>query len=264
MARLERSLAHAPPVAVPTGAASRLSRPRMLDGYCGAGLAAEGYAAAGFEIAVGVDIANQPDYPFPFALGDVLEDGWLDVDWLRQFSFAHFSPPCQLHTRASKLRDAQRGTSRYPDLLSPTLERLRKTDAPWVVENVPDAKPLMRPQTGEALVMLCGSMFGLKVQRHRWFLSNVPIVGPGQCNHATFDADPITGKPRPWGVYHVVGDSIPSGGRTVRTVEHGHEVMGMTRQVSWTGLKEGVPPAYTRWIGGQMLRYVQHRVVWES
>ena len=55
------------------------------------------------------------------------------------------------------------------------------------------------------------------------------------------------------GVYHVPNDTIPQGGRTARNVEHGREVMGVTRPVSWQELKEGFPPAYTQHIGEQLL-----------
>lgn len=225
---------------------------RLLDLYCGAGVGITGFEEW-FDTIIGVDIHEQPEYPYTFWQADALD--LLDIEshgHVGDFHLVWASPPCQLHTRAGKLRDAQGGTSRYEDLLTPTLEIVRTLDMPWIVENVPDAKPLMAPRDGEHLVMLCGSMFGLKVQRHRWFLSNMPISAPGPCDHSTFESDPITGKPRPWGVYHVVGDSIPKGGRTVRTVEHGHEVMGMTRRVKWESLKEGIPPAYTEWLGRQL------------
>ncbi len=95
---------------------------------------------------------------------------------------------------------------------------------------------------------LCGSSFGLGVRRHRLFLSNVPLFGL-PCDHKR--------QGRPWGVYHVPNDAIPKGGRTALNVEHGREVMGVTRGVSWKGLKEGVPPAFTKFIGDQLMAYVR-------
>lgn len=226
--------------------------PTLLDAFGGAAVGADGYADAGFDVFV-LDKEPQPDCPYPFIQADALN---VLRYWKDEFDFLHVSPPCQAHTRAAKLRDAQGGVSRYADLLSPTLRLLRRglfDDVPWVCENVPDAKPLMVPQPGEYLITLCGSMFGLGVQRHRLFLSNMPLTVPGPCDHSTFELDPITGKPRPWGVYHVPNDSIPKGGRTVRDVAHGREVMGVTRDIPWAGLKEGIPPAYTEWIGRQLL-----------
>jgi DNA (cytosine-5)-methyltransferase 1 len=230
---------------------------RYLDLYCGAGLAADGIIAAGAH-PTGIDINPQPNYPALFYRGDALEV--LATPWLgRYWDAIGASPPCQAHTRAQHLRTAQGGESKYPDLLTPTLALLRERWAhlPWVVENVPGAP--FDPQPGETLITLCGSMFGLGVQRHRLFLSNVPLTAPGPCRHDTFEPDPITGKPRPWGVYHVPGDNIPKGGRTARNAEHAAQLMGVTRPLPWQSLKEGFPPAYTEHIGRQLLAHLGER-----
>lgn len=210
----------------------------LLDLFCGAGMAADGYHAAGFDKIIGIDINPQPDYPYEFEQGDALEflrD--MDNDDLRQVHAIHASPPCQAFTRASHLRTAQGGVSKYDDLLTPVLEILRTVDVPWVVENVPGAPGM------EDAVVECGSAYGLGVRRHRLFLSNMHIVG-STCRHRE--------QGRPWGVYHVPNDNIPQGGRTARNVEHGREVMGVDRPLPWNSLKEGFPPAYTQHIGTQI------------
>jgi DNA (cytosine-5)-methyltransferase 1 len=209
----------------------------VLDLFCGAGMAADGYTAAGHDVVLGIDINEQRDYPYQFHRHDAV--GWLYQAY-HGFELIHASPPCQAHTRAKHLRAAQGGTSKYDDLLTPTLEVLRQRwrHKLYVVENVPGAPFDVQPS--EHLTTLCGSTFGLGVRRHRLFLTNFPVEQPA-CQHAE--------QGRPWGVYHVPGDSIPHGGRTARDAEHGCEVMGVSRPLPWNSLKEGFPPAYTEWIG---------------
>lgn len=220
-------------------------KPRLLDLYCGAGLAADGYAAAGWEV-VGVDINPQPDYPYEFWQADALRvlDEFTEMDG---FDAVHASPPCQFLTRAKHLRVAQGGESKYPDLLTPTLALLRGARFPWVVENVEGAAALM-----PGAVRVCGSAFGLDVQRHRLFKSNRREIRGIGCNHDRFPLDPITGKPRPWGVYHVPGDNIPHGGRTARDAEHAASLFDLKRELPWDSIKEGFPPVYTEFIGNQL------------
>jgi DNA (cytosine-5)-methyltransferase 1 len=203
-------------------------------------MASDGYRKAGF-FPVGVDINPQPDYPCGFMQEDAL--GLLhDHRFLRKFDLIHASPPCQMHTRAKHLRKAQGGESKYPDLLTPTLELLRKQRVPWVVENVAGAPGM------KGAIIECGSAYGLKVRRHRLFLSDhIPLVGSG-CRHKE--------QGRPWGVYHVMGDSIPKGGRTVVTIEDGWEAMGVTRAIPWDSLKEGFPPHYTEHVGTQCMEWL--------
>ncbi len=220
--------------------------PRLLDLFCGAGGAAMGYHRAGFEV-VGVDIKPQPHYPFEFIQADALMlmddllEGWpiggFAAGWLlSDFDAIHASPPCQAFTRASKLRDAQRGRASSLDLIPPTSDRLIRSGLPYVIENVPGA-----PLQG---VTLCGSTFGLRVRRHRIFESRVPLVGNGPCRHRE--------QGRPIGVYHRMNDHVPSGGTTAKTLEEGQAAMGID-WMTWKELKEAIPPAYTEWIGRQLL-----------
>jgi DNA (cytosine-5)-methyltransferase 1 len=209
---------------------------KLLDLYCGAGMASDGYKQAGFFDITGVDINPQPDYPYTFIQADAIE--FLKNENLDEWDVIHASPPCQAHTRAKHLRKAQGGTSKYMDLLTPTLEVLNNLSKTWVVENVPGAPGM------DSAVIECGSAYGLGVRRHRLFMSNVQLVGSG-CDHAS--------QGRPWGVYHVMGDSIPKGGRTVKTLQQGWEVMGVDREIPWNSLKEGFPPVYTKHIGEQVL-----------
>ncbi len=202
----------------------------LLDLYCGAGGAAEGYHRVGFKI-VGIDIVPQPHYPFDFIQTDALV--YLASHW-RGFDVIHASPPCQAFTRANTLKHAQGRHNEPVDLLTPTLDYLRAhVVMPWVVENVPNA-PLHKD------LILCGSMFGLKVRRHRVFESNVFLPEAPICRHHE--------QGRPVGVYHSMNDDIPQGGRTARTLEEGQEAMGIDWMV-WKELTQAVPPAYTQFIG---------------
>ena len=220
---------------------------KLLDLFCGAGMAADGYTAAGFEV-TGVDINKQKNYPYTFIQEDAMMLLESDPTFIQGFDVIHASPPCQAHTRAKHLRKAQGGTSKYDDLLTPTLELLNGNyyEQMWVAENVPGAPGM------EGAVIECGSAYGLGVRRHRLFQSNARLVGSG-CDHKA--------QGRPWGVYHVAGDNIPQGGRTARNVEHGREVMGVSREISWNELKEGFPPAYTEHIGKQLMSLLEERNV---
>ena len=69
-----------------------MNAPRLLDGYCGAGGASRGYELGGFDEIIGVDIVDQPHYPYHFIKANFLE---LSIDFLRTFDLIHCSPPCQ-------------------------------------------------------------------------------------------------------------------------------------------------------------------------
>lgn len=207
-------------------------RLRLLDAFCCQGGASAGYAAAGFDV-TGVDIAPQPRYPFPFHQGDA-------VAFIREhgaeFDFIHASPPCQLDSDCQRIRG-----NTHPDLIGPTREALNATGRPWVMENVRGALPKLREP-----VMLCGAMFGLRTYRHRYFETGggFALCQPGHPQHAAPQAK--MGRPVPPGHYgQFVGNF--SG------VPLARQVMG----VPWMnrdGIRECIPPAYTRHIGAAFLR----------
>ena len=138
-----------------------MSAPRLLDLFCGAGGCAAGYVRAGFE-AHGVDLADQPRYLLSgassFTRADALE--YVQAHG-RGYDVIHASPPCQAYSKATAWRGDR---SRHPDLIAITRELLEATGRPWAIENVPCAARHMRSP-----VLLCGTMFGLRVRRHRLF-----------------------------------------------------------------------------------------------
>ena len=209
-----------------------MSKLRLLDLFCCAGGAGRGYADAGFEV-VGVDIDPQPRYPFEFILADALA---LPVDFLRTFDAIHASPPCQAFTLAQRIRGNQ-----HPDLVAPVRQMLIASGRPYIIENVEGA-PLIRP------VMLCGAMFdGLQVYRHRLFESSFPIIAPEHPEHIA-PLRKMGRPPRPGDFMHVVGNF--SG------ICHAKKAMGID-WMSRDGLREAIPPAYTRFLGAQLLAHLR-------
>lgn len=195
---------------------------KLLDLFCGAGGAGYGYHLAGFDV-VGVDIEPMRDYPFEFHLGDALE--YLKL-YGHEFDFIHASPPCQAY---SAMQHIHKNSEEHPDLVAPTRELLLQIGKPYVIENVVGA-PL------RADLMLCGSMFGLRIIRHRIFELSfaMPVLTP-PCHHVNM-YDPWHNKQK-------------------RNSNLFREVMG----ISWMrdaggGKRKGtlslaIPPAYTKFIG---------------
>lgn len=218
-----------------------MSKPRLLDLFCGAGGCTKGYQRAGFYV-VGVDINPQPHY-----CGDEFHRGDALTWPLDGFDSIHASPPCQAHsTMGNRWRDVEGTVERF-DLLTPTLDRLRGRAEPWIVENVEGAAPSMR-----AGLRLHGGMFGLGVHRPRLFESNVLLMAPR------------TARVRlPVGVYgdkpdgrHLNLNSDGQWQRAANSLEEAQKAMGMD-WADWHGTKEAIPPAYTEWIGRQLLDHLE-------
>jgi DNA (cytosine-5)-methyltransferase 1 len=219
-----------------------MTRPRLLDLFCGAGGAAVGYHRAGFEV-IGVDIKPQPRYPFRFIQGnalDVLGYGHGMSDAPFKFDLIHASPPCQAFTA---LRTAWNAKP-HEDLLTPTRECLIKLGVPFVIENVPGS-----PMTNN--VTLCGTMFGLGVgnaelRRHRLFETSWAFAGlMPRCGHGQ--------RPITIGVYGQHGRDRRRSVQTFFSVEDGKVAMG----IDWMKgdeLSQSIPPAYTEFIGKEWLR----------
>lgn len=227
-----------------------MSKPILLDLFCCQGGAARGYADAGFEV-FGVDIDPQPRYPFAMAednaisvMLDLIEGrplrlfrpSGIETRRLRArgISAIHASPPCQAHTNAQKIQGND-----HPDLVEPTRFLLQELGKPFVIENVPGA-PLHDP------VELCGAMFGLETYRHRLFETNWDLTAPEHPGHVARTTK-MGRPPQPGEYMHVVGNF--SG------VDRARDVMGMP-WANRDGLREAIPPAYTEFIGRQLMREV--------
>jgi DNA (cytosine-5)-methyltransferase 1 len=199
-----------------------------------------GYHLAGFDV-TGVDIDPQPRYPFEFIQADATTFP------LEGFDAYAGSPPCDDHSALATV-NAAKGTGW---MLEATLARCASLSAPWVVENVE-----MADMPGS--VKLCGSEFGRRtrvgdvevwLKRHRKFRSNVWLWGAGGCN--------CYGK-RIIGVYGGGAGGPRNGFRGRGRAQAAREVMG----IDWmTGdeLDRAIPPAYTEFIGTQLLAAMNER-----
>ena len=213
---------------------------RILDLFCGAGGASWGYHLAGFEV-VGVDLYPQPSYPFEFVQADALD--YFDANWWL-FDAWHASPPCQAHTMLKNIHQDEAYKERHIDLIEPVrgfFEDMCSVDwKPWVIENVVGA-PLNSPLT------LCGNMFGLKVYRHRIFETNCLIMIPPHRRHVHKSSYGY--KPKGDEFYCVSG--------------HFADFNGAKRamDIDWVKqpkeLAQSIPPAYTEWIGKQLIHYCE-------
>ena len=203
---------------------------KLLDLFCGAGGAAMGYSLAGFTEITGVDIAPQPHYPFHFlcteALAYVRDHG-------KEYDVIHASPPCQAYSEATPLQYR----ALAPDLITQTRTALLLAGKPYVIENVEGArKHLQHP------LMLCGTMFGLPLWRHRYF----------ECMPRLFQLLPACD--------HRVRPVLVSGSthrKNERRRDYSIEDKRWAMQISWmntTELDEAIPPIYTQWIGQQICK----------
>jgi len=178
-----------------------------------------GYHRAGFEM-TGVDNAYQKNYPFRFIQADALE---YVAEHGHEYDFIHASPPCQHYANVTRWRGVQ---SEHPDLLGSTRELLEGSGVPWAIENV-ERSP-MRPD-----LILCGSHFGLRVRRHRWFETSWRgfALLPG-CQHR---------------------DLLPFMHKGERAYADAMGCVWMSNREA----REAIPPAYTEWIGEQLVWHLE-------
>jgi DNA (cytosine-5)-methyltransferase 1 len=205
---------------------------RLLDLFCGAGGAGVGYSRAGFEV-VGVDIEPQPNYPFEFIQADAMTFP------LGGFEVVHASCPCQNDTAYRRRRGHVRAV---PALIGPMRERLRRTRLPYILENVPGA-PLLSP------IQLCGSSFGLDVRRHRLFESSEPLLAAA-CDHGwqTPRFPPATNRTN-------LRSTVEVGVWRI-DLQTQKRAMGVDWPMTREELSQAIPPAFTQFIGEQLMRDV--------
>lgn len=215
-------------------------KPRALDLFCKAGGATKGLQLAGFHV-TGVDIKPQPRYcGDAFIQADALT---FPLRWPRQpgdFDFVWASPPCQ---RWSDLAKRNGNADDHPDLIEPIQLKLRNwatyAGGPYVIENVEGA-PLHKT------LMLCGTMFGLRVLRHRLFETNFFVLQPGHGRHPKVHTHDR--RKRHFGKTDELRDFVQVTGGGNCTLAAARDAMG----INWMNkaeINEAVPPAYSEFIG---------------
>ena len=196
---------------------------RLLDLFCGEGLAAWGYWLSGrFTEIVGVDTDNEMSARYSFDFIN-MSAGELTYDFLDQFDFIHASPACQGYSYITP------DQTKHQRLVAATKLMLHASGKPHVIENVQGAVKDLRPN-----LEMDGHYFGLQMERRRFFYvstleSPLRLIKPGKSI-----------------VIH--GGEYVSRENLVKAFGldciNENRLRGLTRD----GMKQGVPPAMTRWI----------------
>jgi len=156
------------------------------------------------------------------------------------------SPPCQADSDAQVIQGRD-----HPQLIGPFRELVEASGLPYWIENVGGAvrRGNLRPD-----VRLCGLMFGLKTDRHRYFEMNFPVepplhpVGPlGREDHTDMPKTKM-GRPfRDGELRQYIGNF------------HGVALAREDLGVGWMnrdGVRECIPPAYGEYLGRQAMLYL--------
>lgn len=224
-------------------------KPKLLDLFCGAGGAGEGYVRAGFDV-TGVDLYPQPENPHRFIQAD-----W--CEYLKEhggeYDVIHASPVCKGYANLNSW-----GRVTHKREIPLVREQLLRIGKPYVIENIHSAKwDMIDP------IQVCGSPFGLRVRRHRMFESSLNLISSG-CDHGWQDADQIYlrrgrySKPTPTGVCPNTGGSQLFQPGTLKSMnrererELRSEGMGID-WMSWEPLTQAIPPRFTQFLGRQII-----------
>jgi len=227
-----------------------MSKPRLLDLFCGAGGASMGYYRAGFEV-VGVDIKPQPHYPFEFHQADAL------TYLLEGFDAYHASPPCQSYCALKTMPNH----GIHPRLIESVRIMFLATGKPFVIENVEGA-PLQNA------FKLCGTSFGLMtsdkhyLRRHRCFETNIEIWLLPPCQHGKKTIGIYGDKARDIAAekrhYKLPKETRGEPNGIKIPLSEAKKAMG----IDWMNAKElsqAIPPAYTEYIGKYLISNLEYK-----
>jgi DNA (cytosine-5)-methyltransferase 1 len=216
-------------------------KPIAVDLYCCQGGMTRGLQDAGFHV-IGVDIDPQPRYcGDEFYMADAV--AWLTVhrDWIRKnVTYVHAAPPCQFDSDCQRIMGNE-----HPDLIHPTRNALDEIGLPYTIENVRGALPKLKDP-----VELCGSMFGLRTYRHRYFeTGGWTLDQPGHPQHVAPQAK-MGRAPRDGEFIQAIGNFSGVG-----IVREDWDVPWMNRD----GIRESVPPAYGEYVAREFLAELERR-----
>ena len=202
---------------------------------------------------------------------DALAAGELNGIPLPRPDIIHASPPCMPFTRAVHLHNRDADT----DILNMLIIRLKSLQQVllaqdgrpliWQLENIPESRAFVTVPI-HSTALLCGTMMGHQLFRHRLIYSNYPLVTPirhdhtgkyignhGQSgNHTSHTQYNLSPEPVMYGIY-----SKPYMARG--TADEWHIALGATPGTySARGIVGCLPTGYGRLTAGQMIAHHLH------
>ena len=215
---------------------------KLLDLFCGAGGASVGYDHSGFDV-TGIDIKDQPNYPFKFIKADA-------IDFLKKYGhnydIIHASPPCQGYSKHTKPNSKHVHYSKGSDepRLIDMVRKLIPKDKFYIIENVMGAKNELKNP-----IMLCGNMFGLPISRHRLFEINFDFKSPTHLNCRGIAKKYALDNNIDYRDMSVCGKSRRKG-----CIDTWKELTGNYWMIHAHELSESIPWFYTHLIGSTLLK----------